>query len=301
MKVFLDADMALYKEMAAEQQEWELADEQWTILCDIGICRANYLDRLDNIASVFDVYVDDIFQCFTGPSAFRKRIYPGYKANRLNLRKPVGYVYLKAELLREQASVQHDEIEADDVLGILASRSKFLDEPCAIVSGDKDLNQIAGLHYWPGYWERNEGDELAKSKQSLKDFLQPYGLIIHDENTWSIPPLAAQAFWYSQILQGDSVDNVAGCPGIGEVRARRAVSAMDLESPMDCWEKIVQQFEAAKAPGGKLGSFFTSKNHALAAAIQQAQLVRILRNVEYDWEKRTVDLWHPEKELTLLS
>lgn len=300
MKVFTDSDMLLFTIMSANQKEWQINDEEWSLTNDIGQCRCDYLDAIDLILHTCNAKPSDLFQCFTGPSAFRKRVYSEYKANRIGIRKPIGYTVLKAELLRDEISIQHDEIEADDAIGILASRAYSLAEQYVVCSGDKDLNQIPGTHYWTDYWKRNTLGELPKSKQSLKDFLEPYGLQIYDNDTWVVSPLAAQAFWYSQILSGDSTDNISGCPGIGEVRARRCVEEMDLDSPVGCWEKIVQQFERAKAPGGKMGSFFPSKKEALACAIQQAQLVRILRNVEYDWTACTVDLWHPDK-LTPMS
>ena len=55
--------------------------------------------------------------CWTGPSAFRKRIAPDYKANRAAVLKPIGYKAMKRELLDEPTSFLHDEIEADDWLG----------------------------------------------------------------------------------------------------------------------------------------------------------------------------------------
>ena len=104
------------------------------------------------------------------------------------------------------------------------------------------------------------------------------------EEVYNSQESATRQFWL-QALKGDSVDGVSGCPGIGEKRAEEIVSGFDLEDEMGCWKKVVEQF-------GKKG-----KDEAFA--LQQARLVRILKNGEYNFFTQTVDLWNPTKSCSV--
>jgi DNA polymerase-1 len=152
----------------------------------------------------------------------------------------------------------HDEIEADDWLGIFSTALTDANEKHVIVSGDKDLDQIPGEHHWP--WK--------------------------EETSWTITNDQATRKFYEQILEGDSTDNISGCPGIGKVNAKRIVDKLDIAQPVECWEEIVQQF--AKALAKK-----EDKRCPEEVATLQARLVRILRAAEYDVTTRTVELWTP--------
>jgi DNA polymerase-1 len=254
--LLIDADMLLYRTMSSLEVDCDMGNDIWMRHADIRDVRYTFWDQIQAMSKELKASEPLLF--WTGPSGFRRRIFPEYKANRAGMRKPIGWRRIKDELLEEEFSYLHSEIEADDWLGIFSTAMTSANEKHVIVSGDKDLNQIPGEHHWP--WK--------------------------EETSWTITNDQAERQFYSQILIGDSTDNIAGCPGIGAVTAKRIVDKFDISQPLECWEEIVQQF--AKA--------LTKKEDIRCpqeVATLQARLVRILRHGEYDVSTRTVDLWTP--------
>lgn len=126
---------------------------------------------------------------------YRFDLYPGYKQipGRVKGRdeRPDWWLDFKQELGgRDYTSVVND-IEADDLLGHWATASKDF----VIITVDKDLDQIAGLHYNP---RKKEGY-----------------LIEQDQ---------ADQFFLRQMLMGDSIDRIPGLPGMGPKKAELIVS-----------------------------------------------------------------------------
>jgi DNA polymerase-1 len=106
---------------------------------------ANMLRRLlkdagsDNIAVVFDA---------KGPT-FRHEMYDQYKANRppmpLELRQQVEPIHQVVRLLGLPL-IQVSGVEADDVIGTLATRAAAKKIDCVISTGDKDMAQLVNDH-----------------------------------------------------------------------------------------------------------------------------------------------------------
>ena len=137
--------------------------------------------------------------CFSCPSRkyFRHSIFPTYKAHRGGATKPP----LLRRDLREWAEKEFESwsrpgLEADDVMGILATSSKIVKGDKVIVSPDKDLLQIPGIHLQKGKLEEVE------------------------------PWQGERQLWF-QVLMGDSTDGYPGCPGIGAVKAERILAEAD--------------------------------------------------------------------------
>lgn len=125
----------------------------------------------------------------SGKNNFRKQEYSDYKANRKDLVPPTHLQAAKDYMVERWDAVIADGMEADDMLGIEASKDP---ENSVICSLDKDLNQISCWHYdW-----------------------------VSDRKYW-VTPAEAYRFTWEQMLQGDRVDNIIGLHGIGPVKARR--------------------------------------------------------------------------------
>lgn len=139
---------------------------------------------------------------------FRHEMFAEYKGTR----KPM------ADELREQVPVMKEMLkamgitviekggyEADDLLGTIAKRSEALGKDVSIVSGDRDLLQLATDHI---------KIRIPKTKRT--------GTEIEDYNTkdviekYQVTPLA---FIDVKALMGDTSDNIPGVPGIGEKTA----------------------------------------------------------------------------------
>ena len=254
--LLIDADMLLFRIMTG--CEIEVFPEpdvvcRWAPLDQV---RAQWAEKVDEMREL--LHADYYHFCWTGSSAFRRRLLPEYKQNRAGKLKPIGWKPMKAELLQEEASLQHDEIEADDWIGILATEHDWCSGEPIIVSGDKDLDQIMGYHHWP--WNETP-NWIITEDQAIRQF-------------------------YTQALTGDSTDNIKGCPGVGPVKAKKLVDTMDLFDEEDCWNIVRASYRAAYDKAG-------ITDDPVEAALLNARLVRVLRKEDYDIEERKVTLWNP--------
>ena len=273
--LLIDADMLLYRTMTSLEVDCDMGNDIWMRHADIRDVRYTFWDQVKAMSKELKASEHLLF--WTGPSGFRRRIFPEYKANRSGVRKPIGWRRIKDELLEEEVSYLHSEIEADDWLGIFSTALTDANEKHVIVSGDKDLDQIPGEHHWPWGVKKEEQPGLVPTK-CLAD--------LKTVTSWTTDDNYSARKFYEQILEGDSTDNISGCPGIGKVTAKRIVDKFNIAEPVECWEEIVQQFEKALKKKNDL-------RDATEVATLQARLVRILRATEYDVTTRTVDLWTP--------
>lgn len=120
------------------------------------------------------------------PVNYREQYYPEYKMNRDIGHKPFWYDEIKEYLFDKHPTMYSEEgEEADDALGRTQMAFHGNGIETVIVSIDKDLDMIPGLHY--NFSKNNK----AKGVYTVTD---PEGL---------------QAF-YKQILTGDTSDNIPG-------------------------------------------------------------------------------------------
>ena len=148
--------------------------------------------------------------CFSDrANNFRRKIFPDYKLNRKGSQKPLGYNHLETYLKENYSTKTQPMLEADDVLGILATDGEF--DRNIIISIDKDMLTIPCEYY-------NIDSEVTE---------------VIDEKT------ADHMFFY-QTLTGDSVDNDKGCPGIGPKRATELLLTKGVK-----WQTIKDAYEKA--------------------------------------------------------
>ena len=210
MQLLIDGDIIAYKIASTNEHPIEWDDDLWTLHSDAN----EVIKEIDNhlgylITTINEANgkpIDEVIIALTDKSNFRKDVYEDYKANRKNNRKPLCLKAVRQHLVDHWDAVIMDNLEADDVISILASKKKSI-----IVSEDKDLQQIPGLH-WDG------------------EFLVTIG------------KTDAYRFFLSQVLTGDSSDNYKGCSGIGPVKAKRMLEEMPVE---EIWPSIVEAYEKA--------------------------------------------------------
>lgn len=205
MLLLIDADIPCYRAAAACETEIDWGDDVWSIYTDVG--RAQ--DLFDGYIQKFvdDTGCDDFKLCYTAPNNFRHTVYPEYKGNRKS-RKPVGYGALKSWSKEKYDSFEKPTLEADDCMGILAT--KFAGKTI-IVTMDKDLKTIPG--------------QLWHLDQKLNGKL----LTVRDDEAYN---------WFlMQTLMGDVTDGFPGCPGIGPVSAKKL-----LDSKGASWETVKHAF-----------------------------------------------------------
>ncbi len=199
---------------------------------------------------------DDALLCFTGRSNFRYLILPTYKSSRRGKPKPVLLDALIEHARAAWNCREVDCLEADDVMGIMATESPGRYVMATI---DKDLKQIPGIHY---NWR----------KERIKDI-----------ERWE-----ADYWFYFQVLTGDSTDGYAGCPGIGVVRARTVLKG----ASKDGTKGIAKG--ATDHPWARVVRAFESRGLTEDDALVQARVARILRVDDYDFGERQPILWSPD-------
>jgi DNA polymerase-1 len=142
-------------------------------------------------------------------TTFRTQIAADYKATRSpmpgDLAEQVPWVHEACEALGVPI-LTSEGYEADDVIGTLATKAAASGLQAAIVTGDKDFFQLVG----DGIRVYNPRDDGAWYDED--GVLQKFGV----RPSQVIDVLA---------LMGDSIDNVAGVPGIGEKGARDLIAA----------------------------------------------------------------------------
>jgi DNA polymerase-1 len=135
---------------------------------------------------------------------FRHEMYPEYKMTRQktpeDLREQIPIIEEIAAALGIPA-IRVDGVEADDIMATLARRCEEEGRPCYIISGDKDLLQMAGGGVKVLRPDKTGFQELGRDEIFA---------------SWGVYP--EQIADYLS-LTGDSSDNVPGAKGIGEKTA----------------------------------------------------------------------------------
>ena len=182
--LLIDTDFVAYKAAQACEECIDFGD-------DVVIAQSDFKETLKvferELRKIQTAMMDDeIILYFSSPKNFRKEIFPDYKGHR-NRRKPLGYKRLVNHCCDNFNVVIRDGLEADDSLGMDATKHPSTDN--VIVSPDKDMRQIPGV-----LWDlTNDVEEITKE----------------DGDRWHL----------IQALAGDATDGYSGCPGIGVKRA----------------------------------------------------------------------------------
>jgi len=193
MRVLLDGDIIAWKcaAMAGEDRELWLLRHQI-----INMTEGWALSAADEDA--------DILVCLSKDKCFRYGIYPDYKKSRKDKPRPAmlsdAFDILRYEFYTEEI----DGLEGDDLLGIRGTEPDY--DSNIIVTIDKDLLQIPGLHHNP---DKDDFREVRK-----------------------ITPEEASINFHVQWLMGDTTDSLPGIPKVGPVKAVKMV-AWWLENNLD--------------------------------------------------------------------
>lgn len=150
--------------------------------------------------------------CFDPPGGtFRHEAYKEYKANRDETPEDIKLAVPYIKRIIEAYNIPVIEVpgyEADDVIGTLAHMAHEHDMETFMMTPDKDFGQLVtdGVKiYHPG----RKGTEVEI--QGVEEINAKYGFTSPSQ----VIDLLA--------LMGDAVDNIPGCPGVGEVTAKKLV------------------------------------------------------------------------------
>lgn len=165
---------------------------------------ADRVDHMINIA-LDEVSAKEYILFVTGKGNFRYNIYPEYKANRIDKPRPKWEQALKQHLIDQWQAEIVNGIEGDDACGIAQCGS--LKDKTIIIHQDKDINMIPGWHY---------------------NFVKKEKYYVSNEE--------AIHFFFTQLLTGDTVDNLKGVVGIGKAKAEKLLNSA--ESASEMWEVV---------------------------------------------------------------
>ena len=213
---------------------------------------------------------------------FRHQMYDAYKGTRkampqeLREQVPVIQEVLKA---MKVAIISKEGYEADDLLGTIAKRSEAQGMEVTIVSGDRDLLQLASDQILVRIPKTKAG------KTIIEDYHTAQVLETYQVNPLQIIELKA--------LMGDTADNIPGVPGIGEKTAAKIISTygnienafahVDEIKPNKAKESLKEHYDLAVL-SKKLATIHVES--PVEFAWEDARLQNIYTPEAYEWCKR---------------
>ena len=220
---------------------------------------------------------------------FRHEMYAQYKGTR----KPM------AEELREQVPIIKEVLhsmgikivecaglEADDILGTISRRCERKEMEVSVISGDRDLLQLATEHV---------RIRIPKTQQGHTEVENYYA-----EDVYARYQVTPKEFIDLKALMGDASDNIPGVPGIGEKTATKIIAeyhsienahehASELKPPraakalIEHWDLAVMSKELATIQAeadfpyelaqARLGNIFTEAAYAYFQRLQFKNLL----------------------------
>lgn len=161
-------------------------------------------EKPDYLAIAFDL----------GEPTFRHQMYKEYKANR-NPMPPE--LFEQVDLIKKVLASMEIPIltmagfEADDILGTVAKQTQEKGEDVVVISGDRDLLQLA---------DKKIKIRIPKTSKGVTEIFNYYPEDVKQE--YGVTP---EEFIEVKALMGDSSDNIPGVPSIGQKTATAIIAA----------------------------------------------------------------------------
>lgn len=203
--LLIDGDILLYKIALNNEIDTHWGDGLWTLHCDEKVCKADVDAVIDDLGS--SLSADDYVVTLTDANNFRKDVLPSYKSNRREKRKPMVLKALREYVMEKHNGVSWKNLEADDVMGIMATEPS--DEERILVSIDKDMRTI------------------------------PCNLSQDGMTVEQIPEKIANYNFMIQTIMGDKTDGYDGIDGVGIKTAEKLLLKYTNVPLLDLW-KIVK-------------------------------------------------------------
>ena len=196
MKAIIDADSLIYGSSFKDTLEE---------------CYASFVKALESVKEDLNEYceVDEYILCNGSKNNFRIALNSQYKANRGE--KPTFLYDLHQLVKKNYNSYWGDGVETDDVVATLWKNEvdRYDDDSVIIVANDKDYKQFS-CWYFDMYYKRRTLDKIE--------------------------PLDAIKNFYTQMVVGDSADNIKVCLGYGKVAARKLL--FGAKSELECIKRV---------------------------------------------------------------
>jgi DNA polymerase-1 len=204
--LLIDADVLAFEASVIAEESIEWKEEMWTVHADMALAKARIVNRVEEFKQ--KLQADDIVMALTDRANYRRVLNPDYKSNRSKSRLPIILKQVKKWIIEEMDGQLWPNLEADDVISILATDKK-MDEETIIVSIDKDFKSVPGIYY---------------------DF--------NKDETHHVSEEDADRYHLIQTLTGDATDGYSGVPKVGAVTAKRLLDKEGYE-----WETVAKCYE----------------------------------------------------------
>lgn len=206
---------------------------------------------------------------------FRHQMFDAYKGTR----KPM------AQELREQVPVMKDVLqamgikivempgyEADDLLGTIAGMAEVQGMDVSIISGDRDLLQLA---------TEKVKIRIPKTKRTGTEIEDYYAADVVER--YQVTP---KEFIDVKALMGDSSDNIPGVPGIGEKTATNLIVA---------YKSIENAYAHLEEITPKRAKTNLEEHYDMAQMSKTLATIEVHVPIEFDMEAaKLTDLYTPE-------
>lgn len=163
-----------------------------------------------------------------GKTTFRNEFFEDYKGGRDAMPAELSEQMPYFRELLDGLGIEYYELEnyeADDIIGTLAKEAEEQGFETVIMTGDRDLAQLASGHIQVDFTKKGDFDEITP------DYLEEvYGL-----SPEQVPDYLG--------LKGDPSDNIPGVTGIGE---KRAQSLLDQFGSLDALYEQIDELKPSK-------------------------------------------------------
>lgn len=241
--MLLDADLLAYVAASANQRSYDWnGDGNRSVAADERQAQRQAAEEIERLAE--RLKADEVVVCLSDDfTSFRKdRVDPTYKEFRNGVDRPVHLYDLKEWMADTYTTERWTAVEADDVMGVIATDPARTDERI-IVSADKDMMTVPAKLYRPQVQKGN--------KPAIFD----------------ISPLEAMRFHFWQTIVGDSTDGFGGARGVGP-KSPYARDVLEADSEEEGWDIVLQAYALI--------------GQTEDDALRQARLARILQFPDWD-------------------
>ena len=222
-------------------------------------------EKADYLTVAFDVHAP----------TFRHEQYAAYKGTRKPMPQELReQVPLIKKVLRSMGIQIREQagLEADDILGTLARRGEAEGMEVSLLSGDRDLLQIATDHTCIRIPKTRQGQTVIENYYA-KDVLSAY-------------KVTPSAFIDVKALMGDSSDNIPGVPKVGEKTATQLI--VDYGSV----DGVYSHLDEIRKPALRKN---LTENEDLARLSLFLVTIKTDCDIETDWEDARIgNLFTPE-------
>lgn len=215
-------------------------------------------EQPDYLAVAFDVHAP----------TFRHLMYPEYKGTRKGMDEELReQVPVMKELLEAMGICRYEQagLEADDILGTLAKKAEAEGKAVSLISGDRDLLQIATDHI------KIRIPKTSGGKTEIKDY---FAKDVQAE--YKVTP---EGFIELKALMGDASDNIPGVPKVG---------AKTAEALMTEYGSLAGIYEHVEEISKKSIRESLLANRHLAELSKELATIKIDSDVSWDYDKARV-------------